>query len=219
MRKFAAFLLLVLLAAGVWIGARYVAHRGEVKATIVFRDASALRAGDPVVERDSEVGRVVEVARVNDQNAVTVRLFRDHRRAIVTDSLFAIEHHALVVTNTVAVGAPIADGAIIHAKEDGVSRWLAKHGGAVQPFLDKLKRKTDEQLDSLNADNFDEKLDEWKAKVPDWKKEGSASVDRRVAELEARVTAMTKELERSNRADEARRMKERFQTWLSDIRK
>jgi hypothetical protein len=219
MRKLAAFILLVLLAFGVWTAARYVRHRGEVKATIVFRDASALAKGDPVVEDRIVVGRVVEVARVNDQDAVTVRLARDHRRAIVTDSLFSIEPHQLVVTNAVAVGAPIADGAIVYAKEDRVSSWLAKHGRSVQPFLNKLKKATDEHLDSLTTENFDDELEEWKAKLPEWKKEGGATVDRRVAELEARVQILTRRLERANRADEARQLKERFQTWLNDIRK
>jgi hypothetical protein len=219
MRKFGAFLLLVALAAGAWMAARYIAHRGEVTAAIVFRDASALRAGDPVIEGDDVVGRVVSISRVNDQDAVTIRLDRTHRRAVVSDSLFAVANHALRVTNTLAIGAPIADGAIVYAREDKLSRWLAKHSGAVQPFLDKLKRNTDEHLDALSTDNFDETLDQWKAKLPEWKKEGSASVDRRVAELEARVTTMTNELERSNRAEEARRVKERFQKWLNDIRK
>ncbi|HKO03005.1 MAG TPA: hypothetical protein VJ032_15000, partial [Thermoanaerobaculia bacterium] len=87
------------------------------------------------------------------------------------------------------------------------------------PLIDKLKNATDEKLDSLTADNFDEKLAEWKAEVPQWKKEGSASVDRRVAELEARVGVMTRQLERANRAEEARRLKERFRTWLNEIQK
>jgi ABC-type transporter Mla subunit MlaD len=219
MRKLGAFLVLVLLAFAVWIGARYIRHRGEVKVTIIFREAARLAAGDPVVERNVVVGRIVEVSRVNEQDAVTVRIARDHRRAILHDSLFEIESHRLIVTNAVAVGAPVADGEIIYAKEDRLSRWLAKHGASVQPLIDKLKKTTDEQLDALTTENFDDKLAEWKAELPQWKKEGSASVDRRVAELEARVGAMTRQLERSNRAEEARRLKERFQTWVNDIRK
>ena len=218
MRKLGAFLVLVLLAFAVWIGARYIRHRGEVKVTIIFREA-ALAAGDPVVENNIVVGRVIEVSNVNDQQAVTVRVARDHRRSIVSDSLFEVSHHQLIVTNAVAVGAPVADGDIIYAKEDRLSRWLAKHGASVQPLIDKLKNATDEKLDSLTADNFDEKLAEWKAEVPQWKKEGSASVDRRVAELEARVGVMTRQLERANRAEEARRLKERFRTWLNEIQK
>jgi len=218
MRKLGAFLVLVLLAIAVWIGARYIRHRGEVNVTIIFREA-ALAAGDPVVENNVVVGRVIEVSKVNDQDAVTVRLARDHRRAIVSDSLFEVSHHRLIVMNSVAVGAPVADGDIIYAKEDRLSRWLAKHGTSVQPLIDKLKKATDDKLDSLTADNFDEKLAEWKAEFPQWKKDGSATVDRRVAELEARVGAMTRQLERANRAEEARRLKERFQTWLNDIRK
>jgi len=161
MRKLLSLFFLLLLAAGVWFGARWVAHRGEVKATIVFDDAGSLRDGDPVVEGEEVVGRVVEIARVNDRDAVTVRLDRAHPRAIVTDSLFSAERHRLVVTNTIAVGKPIEDGAIIYAKEDRISRWLARHGASVAPALSKLKKKADEQLDAAKQTSWREKVKAW----------------------------------------------------------
>lgn len=219
MRKLGSFLALVLLAASVWAFARYVAHRGEVRATILFKDAKGLGHGDAVVHGSETIGRVLEVSQVNGRDAVTVRINRDHRRDLLTDSLFAVEGHRIVVTNVAAVGAPVDDGAILEAREDGVSRFLAKHGGALEPMLDKLRKKTDEQLDALSADNFDAKLDEWKEKAPSWKKEGKASVDRRVAGIEARVDELVANLESSHRADEARRVKERFARWVDEIRK
>ena len=161
MRKLASIVFLALLAAGVWFGARWMAHRGEVKATVVFDDAGSLRGGDPVVEGEEVVGKIVEIARVNDRDAVTVRLDRAHTRAIVTDSLFSIERHRLVVTNTIAVGRPIEDGAILYAKEDRVSRWLARHGAAVAPTIAKLKKKADEEVEEAKKARWTEKVKEW----------------------------------------------------------
>ncbi len=161
MKKLAAFLFLVVLAALVWAGARYFAHRGEVKATIVFDRTAGLRRGDPVVENQLVVGRVTKVGKLDDLDAVTVRLDRNHRRSIVTDSMFAIEDHRLVVTNTFSVGAPVDDGAILVARGDKVTRWLALHGGVVKPYIDKLKAKSDEAVDEQTTRS-------WKDRAKDW---------------------------------------------------
>lgn len=151
MRKLLGLLFLLVVAAAVWLGARAFVHRGEVKATIVFDDVHGLRRGDPVVEHNDVAGRVTSVDRLGERSAVTVRLDRMHRRSILTDSLFAIDHNQLVVTNTFAVGRPIDDGALLEAKEDRVSRWLAKHGGSVEPLVDKVRARADELIDK-NSD-------------------------------------------------------------------
>ena len=163
MRKVFSFIFLLALAVGAWFGARWMTHRGEVKATIVFDDSGSLRTGDPVVEGEDVVGKVVEIARVNDRDAVTVRLDRAHSQAIVTDSLFAVDRHRLVVTNTIAVGKPVEDGAILYAKEDRVSRWLARHGSAVAPAIEKVKKKVDEEVDVAKK-----KAPTWREKVREW---------------------------------------------------
>ena len=84
-----------------------------------------------------------------------------HRRAVLTDSLFAVDHDQLIVTNTFAVGRPIDDGALLEAKEDSVSRWLAKHGGAVEPFVNKVRARADELIDknSDEAKKLKERVD------------------------------------------------------------
>ena len=151
MRKLLGLVFLLVLAAAVWVGARAFVHRGEVKATIVFDDVHGLRRGDPVVERNAVAGRVTSIDPLGERSAVTVRLDRTHRRSILTDSLFAVDHNQLIVTNTFAVGRPIDDGALLEAKEDRVSRWLAKHGGVVEPLVDKVRARTDELIDK-NSD-------------------------------------------------------------------
>ncbi|HKO58771.1 MAG TPA: MlaD family protein [Thermoanaerobaculia bacterium] len=144
MRKLFALLFLVALAAAVWYGGRWFAHKDDVKATIVFRDSGALRKGDPVLEKQVVVGRVSSVDTFDDRKAVTVRLAPDHRKAIVSDSLFLVEGRTLAVVNTFAVGRPVESGAILYAKEDGVSRWLARNGPKAQPYLDQAKQKAGE---------------------------------------------------------------------------
>jgi len=207
MRKALTFLLLLGLVFAVWMGARYFVHRGEVRATIVFKDASALHPGDPVVENGTVCGKVTSFAHLDGQDAVVIRLGRDHRRAIVTDSLFSIEHGQLVVTNTVAVGRPIDDNVVLYAREDRLSRWLAKHGG----FIDRLRQKTDAA--------FDDQFAQWSADVPKWKSEGSASFDKHLAEAKARVAKIEDDLRKSKRVDEANAVKEKFEHWLEEVKR
>jgi hypothetical protein len=151
MRKLGAILFLGLLAFGVWAGARWFAGRDQLKATIIFHSAEGLRRGDPVVENQLVIGRVSAIDRVDDRDAVTVRLDKEHRRAIVSDSLFAIDDHRLLVTNAFAVGAPVENGAVLTAKDDKVSRWLAKNGAKVEPYVERLKQSTDKGLEAARA--------------------------------------------------------------------
>jgi len=167
MRKLGSFFFLLILAAGVWIGARWIAGRGTVKATILFNSAAGLRSGDPVIENKVAVGKVTRIDRVDDRDAVTVRLDAGHRRAIVSDSLFTIEEHTLLVTNAFAVGAPVENGAMLQAKEDKVSRWLAKNGPKVEPLVESLKQKADNGVESVRSTSNDQ-AQKLKDKVGGW---------------------------------------------------
>ena len=209
MRRLGSILFLLLLAAGVWFGARWFAHRGELKATIVFDRAGDIRKGDPVLEEGAEIGRVIRVDKVDERTAVTVRLARDHRRAIVSDSLFSIHHGALNVSNTFAVGAPVENGAILRAREDRIGRWLAKHGSAIKPYLDKARVKADQFIDQDFA--------EWTAKAPEWKREGSDSFKRHVEQARQRVAKAESELRAADKMEEAEKLKKRFEKWIKDV--
>ncbi len=167
MRKLGSLLFLIVLAAGIWVGARWIAGRGTAKATILFNSAAGLRSGDPVIENKVVAGRVTRIDRVDDRDAVTVRLDAGHRRAIVSDSLFTIEDHKLLVTNAFAVGAPVENGAILQAKEDKVSRWLAKNGPKVEPLVESLKQKADNGVESVRSSS-NEEAQKLKDKVDGW---------------------------------------------------
>jgi hypothetical protein len=161
MRKLLSIVFLLALAAVVWFGARAFVHRGEVKATIVFDDVHGLRRGDPVVEHGEVAGRVTSIDPLGERSAVSIRIDRTHRRAVLTDSLFVVDHDQLVVTNTFAVGRPIDDGALLEAKEDRVSRWLAKHGGSVAPFVNSVRARADQLIDKNSdaAKKLEEKVE------------------------------------------------------------
>jgi preprotein translocase subunit YajC len=212
------FLLLVIVAV-VWFGARALVHRGEVKATVVFDRAGALRRGDPVVADGVPVGAVTKITHLDASDAVSIRIDRQHRRDIVSDSLFAIDRRRVVVTNTFAVGSPIADGDVLRARTDNVSTWLAKHAAAVQPLVARMKRAADDEIDKLDEKHIDEELAALKSKVPDWKAEGADALDHRLGAVKARVAKIEDDLRRSNRAGEARKLKEKFDKWLDEVQR
>ena len=211
--------LLLLIGAAVWFGARALVHRGEVKATVVFHHARDLRKGDPVVADGAQIGVVTKVTHLDGDDAVSIRLDREHRRDVVSDSLFAIDRHRLMVTNSFAVGSPIADGAVLRAHSDGVSSWLAKHASAVQPLIAKVKRAADAEIEKLDEKHLDAELAKLKENVPDWKAEGADAFDHHVASIRSHIGKIEDELRRSNRAEDARKVKEKFEKWLDDVQR
>jgi preprotein translocase subunit YajC len=211
--------LLLLIGAAVWFGARALVHRGEVKATVVFDRAGALRKGDPVVAEGAPIGIVTKISHLDGNDAVSIRIDREHRRDVVSDSLFAIDGHRIVVTNTFAVGSPIADGAVLRARTDRVSSWLAKHAAGVQPLIARMKRAADDQIEKLDEKHIDAELAALKSKVPNWKAEGADALDHRLGEVKSRMATIEDDLRRSNRAAEARKLKEKFDKWLDEVQR
>src|SRR5258708_2866186 len=146
-------LLLLVIVAVVWFGARALVHRGEVKATIVFDHAVGLHKGDP----GRRSGIVTKFTRRDERDAVPGRSDREHRRDVVSDSMFAIGRHSVVVTNTFAVGSPVADGAVLRVRTDGVRSWLAKHAGSIQPLIAKVKHAADQKIDQLDEKHLEDR--------------------------------------------------------------
>ncbi len=208
MRKLLALVALVVIAAGVWMGAQWFVHRDDIVATIIFDKPQKLRAGDAVKEDDHQVGRVLRVDSLGNRAAVSVRINRRDRRAIVTDSLFDVKDHTLLVDNTIAIGRPIDDGAILESHDDRFARWIARYSAPVKPYVEALRARVDGLADST--------FDEWSERVPDWKKEGGAAFDRHVAEMKKKVARTEEDLRKSHRVAEARKLKERFEKWLNE---
>ena len=212
---FRKLLALIALAALVWLGARYFAHRGEIKMTLMVRHADSVRNGDPVVEGDQTIGRVIKISHIDEgADAIVIRLDRKHRRDVVTDSFFSVENHRITVSNTFAVGKPVEDGAVVHVQEDRFSHWLAKHAGAVKPLMDKVKRIADEKLDALDAE-----LASATAKVPDWKREGKDVFQKNVDALQKKIDKAEDDLKRSDQAAEAKELRAKFDRWLAEVQR
>jgi ABC-type transporter Mla subunit MlaD len=212
---FRKLLALIVLAAAVWLGARYFSHRGEVKATLIVRHAGALHKGDPVVQDGQTIGRVTTISHIDDgQDAVVIRIDRDHRRDVVTDSFFSLEKGRVTVSNTFAVGKPIDDGAVLHVKDDRFGRWLARHAASVRPLIEKVKRAADQKLDAIDVE-----LASAAAKVPDWKREGEDAFDKNISALEKKIEKTEEDLKRSDKVAEAKKVREKFERWLAEARR
>ena len=100
---------------------------------------------------------------------------------------------------------------VIHPRQDRVTQWLAKHGSAVKPYLDAARAKADEWIDR--------DFDHWTAKLPEWKKEGSAAFERHLDDVKRQVTKAENDLKNSNHAGEAHKLKEKFDRWLDEAKK
>lgn len=209
---FRKLLALIALALVVWLGARYFAHRGEIRATFVFHDAGDIRKGDAVVEDGATIGRVTKVTRLDGQDSVDVRIDRGHRRDVVNDSLIRIDDHRVLVNNTFAIGRPIDDGAVLRVKDDRVRQWLAKHADSVKPFVDKVKRAADAKIDAIDAE-----LASATAKVPEWKRQGREAFEQHIDELKKKFEATEKDLQKSDKVAEARKLREKFERWLQEV--
>ncbi|HXH91345.1 MAG TPA: hypothetical protein VNN25_07170, partial [Thermoanaerobaculia bacterium] len=120
---------------------------------------------------------------------------------------------------TFAVGSPIADGAVLRARTDGVSAWLAKHGDAVKPFVAKLKKAADDQIEKLDQKHIDDELADLKSKVPEWKAEGADTFGRHLDGVRKQVGKIEDDLRRSNHAEEAKKIKEKFDKWLDEVQR
>ena len=172
MRKLAALLLLAVIAVIVWAGAQWFVHRNDITATVVFETAPKLRAGDPVKEGDRTVGRIMSIAPLGDRQAVTLRLNGPDRRAIVTDSLFDAKDHALVVDNTVAIGRPIDNGAILEARDDSFARWVSKQVKGLKPHVADVQKRVaaaEAELRKSNrlaeAQKLKERFERWLSEI------------------------------------------------------
>jgi hypothetical protein len=223
MRRLLSLLFLLFLAGAVWLAGRWLVHRGELRATIILPSAGELRDRDPVVEGGVEIGTVSAIAHLDGSDAVSVRIRRDHRRELVSDSLFQVEgeapHASLVINNAIAVGSPVEDGAVLHPRTDRVTQWLARHGSAVAPLLSGLRRRADDVIDRYRAGSFDRQLDDWKKRAPEWKSEGKAALDRNLSEARRKVDALESDLRRHGRGDEAEKLKQKFDAWWAEARK
>jgi len=218
-RALLKFLLFVAVIAGVWYGLRFVGGRDDLVATILFEEASGLRKGAEVRLRDEKIGDVREVHSVGGKTAATVYIRKQHRGDVFTDSLFEIKGDpaSIVVVNSIAVGAPVENGAVIIAERDRLTKFLAHGKEKLQPHIDKVREKAGEWIEDFDNGRFQKQLDEWKAKAPEWKKQGKETFDRNVGEMKEQVDELEKSLRSASRNVEADKLRREFDDWVRRV--
>ena len=82
-----------------------------------------------------------------------------------------------------------------------------------------MKRAADSEIEKLDEKHLDAELAKLKDKVPDWKAEGADALDHRLGEMKSRVAKIEDDLRRSNKSEEARKVKEKFEKWLDEVQR
>ncbi|HVT03942.1 MAG TPA: hypothetical protein VHL58_11285 [Thermoanaerobaculia bacterium] len=214
-RKILAFLFLLLLAVGVWYSARWVEHREDLHATVVFDHPTKLHKSSPCRAGQLVIGRVRRVTALDGQTAVSIRIDRQYRNQLLSDSLFdeagSGASAALEVNNSIAVGPPVRDGAVIHATDSRVTRWIATHGL-------QLGRSASNMVSRAREEDWSRDFEIWSKQVPEWKRQGSQVYGAKMAAARARVDAVELQLRNGRRDIEADRLRAQFNEWLEKVR-
>jgi len=200
---------------------RTVQHEDDLVATLIFDEAPGVSRGTPVVEKGETIGEVTSVGSVSDKAAVTIAVPREHRNRIFTDSSFEIggTPAEVRILSTISVGPPVENGAVIVARADKVSKFIAKGSEKLAPHIAAAKEKALEMISEYDAEMFREQLDEWKERVPEWKAQGADTFKRNVAELDETVDEIEAALRKISRDAEADKIRKAFDDWVKDVDK
>lgn len=222
MRKFLAFFLLAGVAILLWSAARLTRRGGDLRMTVVLASAEGLHGGSEVVSGGRTIGTVLSVALLDRDEALSLCIDREHRLEMLSDSLFSIGRQGtdpvLVVTNALAVGKPLEDGAVVRVKTDRISQWLTRHEKQLDPILGTLQRRANRAIEEYQTESLDQTLEKLKARLPEWKKEGGAALERNVAEARQQVERLEAKLRKQDRASEADVLRRKFEEWASKAR-
>lgn len=221
-RKLLALAFLILLAAGVWTAARWLRHRNDLRATVIFEEPTSLREGNHITRDGVVIGRVTGVAKLEQQEAVSIRIDSSYRKQVQTDSswelLGARPNVRMEVKGMLAIGKPLPDGAVVYVREDKLRNWLEKQKASVAPLLERISRGTDDLKRKYETGEFDRELEKWKKKLPEWEKDGSAALSKNVEEIRKKVALLEAELRQQNRSADADSLRRRFERWLEEVK-
>lgn len=220
-QKILALVFLILLAAGVWTAARWLRHRDDLRATVIFDQPTSLREGNHITRDGVVIGRVTAVATLEHQEAVSIRVDSSYRKQLQTDSSYELigdsPNVRVEVKSMLAIGKPLADGAVVYARQDKLKNWLEKQTASIGPLLDRLSRGADDLKRKYEAGEFERELEKWKKKLPEWEKEGGAALSKNVEEIRKKVARAEAELRQQNRTADADSLRRRFDRWLEEV--
>ena len=220
-RKLLAIALLAGLLYAAFHFSRSVRHEEDLVATLIFDAAPGVRPGTPLLEKGEQIGEVTQVGKVAEKAAVTIAVPLEHRNRIFTDSSFEIDGDPaeIRIISTISVGAPVANDAVIVARNDKVAKLLAKGGEKLAPHLEAAKAKALDAISEYDAEMFREQLDEWSERVPEWKAQGKDVLKDNLADLDETVDEIESALRRISRDAEADKIRKAFDDWVKDANK
>ena len=210
-RKILALLFVTSLAAVMWYGARWYTSQRDLDATLIFKGTLAVRRGSPVVYAGTRIGTVRRTSKMsNDQTAVEVRVDRQSRHLLRTDSSYIVQsfegNPALAVASSIAVGPPIEDGAVVSVSSQHFAGWLAKGNAAVAKITKWYE-----------GSRVDHQFEEWERKAPEWRRSGKEVFDKNFEAVKKQVEEAEAELRRAHRDGEAEKLRRKFKNWVDSV--
>jgi hypothetical protein len=215
-RTFLALAFLVGLAAAIWYGVRWMESRDELEATLIFDSADELVPGNLVLSGALVIGEVTRVTPLQGKDAVSIRISKDHRDQVRTDSRFRIDGNrpeaVVLVGSKLAFGRPVREGDVLYARQSGVSRWLEEKGGG-------LLARVREEASRIGTDGeMKEKLQQWEGEIPSWKQQGDEILAENLETISGQVDRLEARLRESGKELDARRIRRDFEGWLARVR-
>jgi hypothetical protein len=216
MRTFLALVFLLGLAVAIWYGVRWMETRDELEATLIFDSADELAAGNLVVSGALVIGEVTKVTPLQGRDAVSIRVGKDHRDEIRTDSRFRIDGShpdaVVVVGSKLAFGRPVREGDVLYARQSGVTRWLEEKGSGL------LSRVQEEASRIGTGGEMKDKLQQWEGEIPSWKQQGDEILAENLETIGGTVDRLEARLRESGKEVDARRIRRDFEEWLGKVR-
>lgn len=211
-RTILAILFLAALAGILWFGARWLAGRDDLEATVLFDSADRLAVGSPVVTDSLVIGKVTGIAPLEGRDAVSVRIEGRHRDEVLVDSRFSIDGGLVRVSSTFSFGRPVEDGDVLYARESKIARWFGEKGEAA---IGKIREEAARLID---REDVRSRLEEWSRQWPEWEKAGDGVVQRNLDEIASAVDRVERDLREKGRELDAERLRREFESWLERMK-
>jgi hypothetical protein len=169
----------IALIALVWL----LVSGGPKTLVVLFPDIGELKRDDPVLWRDYQVGRVVKIEpMVDNQIGVTIRLNEDYGRKITRGATFTLRRaalfgfigsNAIIVETPSGLGLPYLDG----EKVQGVSPLkptLVEEGKQITlEYWQQLKDQAGQLIDYYNQSPYKKEVEEGLAQLEALAEEGA----------------------------------------------
>ncbi|HUP65284.1 MAG TPA: hypothetical protein VM557_08390 [Thermoanaerobaculia bacterium] len=215
-RTVLAILFLLALAGIVWWGARWMAMRDELEATVIFEQADELRPGSLVVSDSLVIGEVTKVTPLQGRDAVSLRIDAEHRSEVLVDSRYSIEgthpNAVLRVHSMLAFGRPVQEGDVLIGRQSALARWLQKG----EPLIERVKS----EAARLGSDSdLAARLEKLRQDLPGMKESSESALQERLAGVADEVNELERKMREQGREIDAQKLRADFDRWVAEAKK